>query len=183
MKLHKKLIDIFYKSATGSRRVRTLLTPIGAFFFFTFIMLVVVISLYVDKFLKFPKVLPALLNVFVSGPISAIGLFLILWSNYHFIKVRGTPVPFNPPPKLVTTGPYAYIRNPMLSGVFILLFGVGILFNSVSLIFIFTPLFILVNILELKTVEEPELEKRLGKEYSEYKKRTHMFIPRKVNSQ
>ena len=102
----------------------------------------------------------------------------MLWSFLHFIKVKGTPVPLNPPPKLVTTGPYAYIRNPMLTGLFILLFGLGVLLGSISLVFIFTPLFILLNVLELRTIEEPELEKRLGKEYLEYKKRVSMFIPR-----
>ena len=102
----------------------------------------------------------------------------MLWSILHFIKVKGTPVPFNPPPKLVTTGPYAYIRNPMLSGVFILLFGFGVLFNSISLVFIFTPLFILFNYVELKAIEEPELEKRLGENYLKYKKRIPMFIPK-----
>lgn len=102
----------------------------------------------------------------------------MLWSILHFIKVKGTPVPFNPPPKLVTTGPYAYVRNPMLSGVFILMFGLGILFRSISLVFIFTPLFILLNFLELKAIEEPELENRLGKDYSKYKKRVPMFFPK-----
>ena len=102
----------------------------------------------------------------------------MLWSMVHFIKVRGTPVPFNPPPKLVTTGPYARARNPMLTGLFIFLLGLGILFGSISLIFIFTPLFVLLNVLELRAIEEPELEKRLGTEYIEYKKRTPMFIPR-----
>jgi len=102
----------------------------------------------------------------------------MLWSILHFIKVKGTPVPFNPPPKLVITGPYAYVRNPMLSGMFILLFGFGILFNSISLVFIFTPIFILLNFLELKAIEEPELEKRLGKDYSKYKKRVPMFFPK-----
>lgn len=103
----------------------------------------------------------------------------MLWSILHFIKVKGTPVPFNPPPpKLVTTGPYAYVRNPMLSGVFILMFGLGILFGSISLVFIFTPLFILLNFLELKAIEEPELENRLGKDYSKYKKRVPMFFPK-----
>jgi len=66
----------------------------------------------------------------------------------------------------------------MLSGVFILMFGFGILFRSISLVFIFTPLFILFNFLELKAIEEPELEKRLDKEYFEYKKRVPMFIPK-----
>jgi protein-S-isoprenylcysteine O-methyltransferase Ste14 len=102
----------------------------------------------------------------------------MLWSILHFIKIKGTPVPFNPPPKLVNTGPYFYVRNPMLSGVFILMFGFGILFNSISLAFIFTPLFILFNYVELKAIEEPELEKRLGKDYLEYKKNVPMFFPR-----
>jgi len=101
-----------------------------------------------------------------------------LWSILHFIKVKGTPVPLNPPQKLVTTGPYAYIRNPMLCGVFILMFGLGILFNSISLVFIFTPLFILLNYFELRAIEEPELEKRLGRDYSKYKKMVPMFFPR-----
>ncbi|NQU86510.1 MAG: isoprenylcysteine carboxylmethyltransferase family protein, partial [Mariniphaga sp.] len=81
------------------------------------------------------------------------------------------------PPKLVCTGPYAYTRNPMLTGIFFLMFGIGFWIGSFSLILIFTPLFILANILELKKIEEPELEKRLGKEYLEYKQRTPMFIP------
>jgi protein-S-isoprenylcysteine O-methyltransferase Ste14 len=102
----------------------------------------------------------------------------MIWSILHFIRVKGTPVPFNPPPKLVTTGPYAHVRNPMLTGVFVLLFGLGVLLRSISLVSIFTPLFILLNVWELKAVEERELERRLGKDYVEYKKRVPMFIPR-----
>ena len=60
-----------------------------------------------------------------------IALFFVGWSVLNFHKVKGTPVPFNPPPALVTTGPYAYVRNPMLSGIFLLLFGLGILFGSI----------------------------------------------------
>ncbi len=177
MSFRNKLINLFYKTATGSRKVRSLLTPIGVIFFFSFMGLFIIISLWTDKLLHFPKLISHPPNIIVSFLILAIGLFLMLWSILHFIKVKGTPVPFNPPPKLVTTGPYFYIRNPMLSGVFILMFGFGILFRSISLVFVFTPLFILFNCLELKTIEEPELEKRLGKDYSQYKKRVPMFFP------
>ena len=65
----------------------------------------------------------------------------------------------------------------MITGVFILLFGLGILLRSVSLVCLFTPLFILFNFWELKAIEEPELVKRLGSEYVEYRKLTPMFIP------
>ena len=178
MPLREKLIKVFYKAATSSRRVRTPLTLGGGLFFATFVGLFVVLSLWLDKSLGFPKLLPTSLSIAVSVPILAIGLSLMLWSIGHFIKVKGTPVPFNPPPKLVTTGPYAYVRNPMLTGVFIFLLGLGLLFRSISLVFIFTPLFILLNVLELRAIEEPELEKRLGMEYLEYRKKVPMFIPR-----
>lgn len=36
----------------------------------------------------------------------------------------------------------------------------------------------LLHVVELKKIEEPELAKRLGKEYLEYKKVTPMFIPK-----
>jgi len=65
----------------------------------------------------------------------------------------------------------------MLTGVFALLFGIGVLVGSVSLLVIFTPLFIFVNVWELKVIEEPELLKRLGQDYIEYRKSTPMFFP------
>jgi len=178
MSLRDKWINMFYKVATSTRKVRILFTPIGAVIFFSLVGLFIVVSLQTDKFSGLPKLFPTSLNIIVSVPIIGIGLFLMLYSALQFIKAKGTPVPFNPPPKLVTTGPYAYVRNPMLTGVFIWLFGLGILLRSISLVFMFTPLFVLLNVLELKAIEEPELEKRLGKEYLEYKKRIPMFIPR-----
>ncbi|HOC38522.1 MAG TPA: hypothetical protein PKJ77_04530, partial [Thermodesulfobacteriota bacterium] len=56
----------------------------------------------------------------------------------------------------------------MLSGLFMQLFGLGIALGSLSLVFIFTPLFVIMNVWELKNVEEPELVKRLGRDYIEY---------------
>jgi len=65
----------------------------------------------------------------------------------------------------------------MLTGVFLFLFGIGFIVNSVSLVFFFTPLYVLINVWELKKIEEPELIKRLGTEYIEYRRQTPMFIP------
>jgi len=178
MSLREKWIEFMHKSATSSKRIRTVLTPVGASFFFLLITLFILVSLKVDRFFYLPKLLPSPSNIIVSAPFLTIGVSLMLWSILHFVGAKGTPVPFNPPPTLVTTGPYAHMRNPMLTGVFVLLFGLGILLRSISLPFIFTPLFIVLNVLELRAIEEPELEIRLGKEYLEYKKRVPMFIPR-----
>jgi protein-S-isoprenylcysteine O-methyltransferase Ste14 len=175
--LKTKWIDFLYKVATGSKRFRSFLTPIGAAFYALLTALFVVVALHVDKFLRLPKFLPKTLALILSLPILSLGLFMMGWSVYNFLKVKGTPVPFNPPPKLVTTGPYAYTRNPMLTGIFVLLFGLSVFFGSISLVILFTPLFIFINAWEVRAIEEPELEKRFGEEYIEYKKKTPMFFP------
>jgi protein-S-isoprenylcysteine O-methyltransferase Ste14 len=177
MTIKSKWIEFLYRVATGSRKIRNFFTPIGAFFYGLLIFSFVVVALQVDRLLGISEIFPRSLSIILALPIFAIALFLLGWSILNFFKAKGTPVPFNPPPRLVMTGPYAYIRNPMLTGVFALLFGLGVLFGSVSLIVVFTPLFILINVWELKVIEEPELIKRLGEDYLEYRKRTPMFFP------
>ncbi len=178
MSLKTKWIDILYTVATGSRRVRNVLTPIGAIFFGSFILGIIIIALKLDRLLGLADIFPGQLNIILSLPLFLFALFLIGWSVQNFLKAKGTPVPFNPPPKLVTSGPYAYTRNPMLTGVFAFLFGIGMFLGSVFLLFVFTPIFIFLNCWELKTIEEPELVKRLGQEYIEYRETTPMFFPR-----
>ncbi len=177
MNIPEKWINFLYTISTGTRKVRNLLTPIGVIIFGSFIFLFVLAAIFIDTSLNLPKLNLNNWNVIISILLLIVGLFYVIWSIIHFFKAKGTPVPINPPPKLVCTGPYAYSRNPMLTGVFFLLFGIGFWIGSFSLILIFTPLFILANTLELKIIEEPELEKRLGKEYLDYKQRTPMFIP------
>ena len=176
MLFREKIINFIYTKATSTKKIRTLLTPIGAFFFTIFTTLFVLISFEIDKILGITKFLPDAAPYF-SIPLVAFGIGLSGWSIFHFLKVKGTPVPINPPPLLITNGPYKYIRNPMLTGLFFILFGLGIGFNSFFLVFIFTPLFIAINVFELKQIEEPELIKRLGEDYSIYRDNTPMFIP------
>ena len=177
MSLKKKWIETFYNIATGSRKIRNFFTPLGAFFYGLLILVFVVVALNIDRLIGITSIFSNPLNIILSLPFFLLALFLIGWSVQNFLKAKGTPVPFNPPPILVTTGPYAYTRNPMLTGVFSLLFGFGVFFGSISLLIVFTPLFIFINFWELKSIEEPELEKRLGEEYIEYRKRTPMFFP------
>lgn len=178
MTLKSKWIDSLYKVATGSRQARHILTPIGATCFGLLLFALVVIALHLDQRLGFTDIFPGPLNIILALPLLAMALFLMAWSVQHFLKSKGTPVPFNPPPQLVTSGPYAHTRNPMLTGVFALLFGLGVLLESVCLLFVFTPLFIFLNFWELKHIEEPELAKRLGPAYIEYRNTTPMFFPR-----
>jgi protein-S-isoprenylcysteine O-methyltransferase Ste14 len=172
-----KWIDLIYSLATSSKKTRNFLTPIGAFLFAFLVISFVIIAVQVDKFLGIGDMLPLLLSLILTPLFFLAAIILIGWSVLTFLRAKGTPVPLNPPPRLVTTGPYAHVRNPMLTGVFALLFGIGAMLGSGSLLFIITPLFILVNVWEIKAIEEPELVKRLGQDYVEYRKRTPMFFP------
>ena len=171
-------INLLHRAALGTKKTRTILTPIGLTIFGAFTALFVVAAIFVDRLLSLPRLLPEGARLPVSVPLIVVGFAVTAWSAFHFLKVQGTPVPFNPPPKVVNTGPYRYARNPMLTGVFLFLFGIGFSFNSVSLVFFFTPLYVLINVWELKKIEEPELIMRLGDEYIEYRRDTPMFTPR-----
>lgn len=170
-------INFVHRAASGTVKTRTLLTPFGLMIFGLFTALFVLAGIFVNQLIGLPQLLPEEAALPVSIPLMAAGLAVTAWSAFHFLKEKGTPVPFNPPPKVVKEGPYRYARNPMLTGVFIFLFGLGFCVNSASLVFFFTPLYIALNVWELRNIEEPELIKRLGDEYIEYRSRTPMFIP------
>ena len=178
MGFRESWINFLHWAAMGTKKNRTLLTPIGVLIFGVFTSVFVFAAIYFDRLFHFPRLLPKDSIIPLSFLLMTVGFSITAWSAFHFLKVKGTPVPFNPPPKLVTTGPYRYARNPMLTGVFIFLLGLGFYFNSVSLVVFFTPLFVLINVWELKQIEEPELMKRLGNEYIEYRRQTPMFLPR-----
>jgi len=177
MSLTGRWIDLIYRVATGDWKTRLILAPITGVFYLSLIALFIALSVITDRYLDLSRE-----NLYPWSGVAGIcliifGLFLMLLSISYFIRARGTPVPFNPPPKLVTAGPYRFARNPMLTGIFMQLFGLGVHLGSLSLVFFFTPLFIVINVWELKRVEEPELVKRLGREYEEYRNRVPMFLP------
>ncbi|HEX7363555.1 MAG TPA: isoprenylcysteine carboxylmethyltransferase family protein [Dehalococcoidia bacterium] len=166
------------KVATGDKKRRAILTPIATIFLFGILTLFVFCSFWVDRWLNLPHLPDAWWRYTIAAVIFIAGLFLVLSTVIAFSRARGTPLTVSPPPELVTTGLFAYTRNPMVLGDLLILEGVGFFFGSLSLIVFFAPLPVVLYALYIKAVEEPELEMRFGKAYVEYKKRVPMFIPR-----
>ena len=109
----------------------------------------------------------------------ALGMFLAIWSVRTFYTKggEGTPGPWRPVSNLIISGPYRYVRNPMLLGVFFLLLFESILFTAAPLFFWFIVFFV-ANIIYFKYYEEKELIKRFGTEYEDYKNKVSMLIPK-----
>lgn len=176
-----KTAERIYRIASGKGKIKKFVTPAGGLFFLTVVSGLLLLSLYVDSLFNLPIFLPNPLNIFLGALFLIPGIFLSLYCVLLFLLNKGTPVPLNPPPSLIVKGPYKYIRNPMISGLILQFFGFGLFCNSITLAFITTPFLFLVNYLELRFIEEPELEIRLGNSYKDYKKNTPMFFPRLVS--
>lgn len=172
------LADYFHSVATGPRRRRELLTPLGLLIFASTLAVVIVGGLYTDRWLALPALMLGIVGTVVGIALLTAGASLCGWCVARFLKARGTPVPLNPPTQLIVSGPYAWVRNPMLTGVFTGLLGLGFLLHSVGIALIWTPAYVLVHVAELKWVEEPELARRFGSDYDDYRARVPMFIPR-----
>jgi len=172
------LTDLIHTVVTGSRRRRDLLTPAGLLVFGGSLFLVVIAGLFLDRMAHLPPLFPGVSSLAVGLPLLAIGSVVCGWCVVRFRRAAGTPVPINPPTELVVEGPYRWTRNPMLTGVFAGLLGVGVLLHSLGTVAISTPAYIVLHLIVLKLVEEPGLERRFGAAYSEYRRQVPMFLPR-----
>ena len=108
------------------------------------------------------------------------GLGLVAWCIALFVRVgRGTLAPWDPTTNLVAVGPYQYTRNPMITGVCVILTGEALVTGSWHL-GLWALFVVALNHVHFLLVEEPGLEQRFGAAYLEYKRSVPRWIPRLV---
>jgi protein-S-isoprenylcysteine O-methyltransferase Ste14 len=110
---------------------------------------------------------------------ASVGFALSAWSATLFMKFgEGTPAPWDPPKKLVVRGPYRHVRNPMITGVLLILFAEAILLQSWP-IAVWMMVFFIGNAIYFPLIEEKGMEKRFGNQYKYYKDQVPRWIPRR----
>jgi len=133
-------------------------------------------------------------DVYMSWPAFDLGVFrysgaavflvaasFSLYSIY-FLAVRAGGLPVNPvrgtaPSRLVVAGPYSYLRNPQQLGAILMLAGLAIYFESLS-ISIYTVIVAAYNHMYVILVEEPGLRRKFGIEYEDYCRRVSRWLPK-----
>lgn len=106
------------------------------------------------------------------------GFLLFSWCVSLFAKVgQGTLAPWDPTRNLVVVGPYRFVRNPMISGVALMLAGETLFWGS-WWVGLWAGIFVSINHFYFIVSEEPGLEKRFGESYHLYKANVPRWIPR-----
>jgi len=178
MGIFERIANALFHIATGDPRKRWVLTPVVGFLFLCFVALFFVGSFGMDRWLHFPSIIVIPLTLIIGLILLIPGAIIWIWTAILFFRARGTPVPVNPPKELVTKGIYSFSRNPMMTGIYLVFFGIGLIAGSLSLTVIFTPLFIILMTVYVMSVEEKELEIQFGQQYLDYKKKVGMYLPK-----
>lgn len=116
-------------------------------------------------FLFFAKPTPNAL--LIGASISILGLALRAWAAGHIRKNA----------QLATSGPYAFTRNPLYLGSFLLGLGFTVAAGRLVLGLLFAALFLGIY-LPVMRVEASTLAELFGKDYEVYRQSVPLFFPR-----
>jgi protein-S-isoprenylcysteine O-methyltransferase Ste14 len=107
---------------------------------------------------------------------------LVLETTARFaLQGRGTPAPWAPPERFVERGPYRFVRSPMYLGVILLVVGQGLLLGR-EILFLWAAAAWLGFTAFLVFYEEPQLSRRFGDDYDEYRRRVRRWLPTRPRS-
>lgn len=126
--------------------------------------------------LIFPSSDMTILRVLLAVPFTGGGLALLISTIMLFERIgKGTLAPWHPTRKLVVTGPYRFCRNPMITGVLLVLLAQAILGSMAVLAW--AVFFFGANHIYFIYIEEPGLVQRFGVEYISYKAAVPRWLP------
>jgi protein-S-isoprenylcysteine O-methyltransferase Ste14 len=122
----------------------------------------------------------SLLPTIAGGLLIFVGIALVVHTIRLFAKAgKGTLAPWDSTEKLVKSGSYRLMRNPMITGVFFILLGEAVFLGSLP-IFVWFLIFLVINAFYIPFSEELGLETRFGDEYRSYKEDVPRWIPRRT---
>lgn len=114
----------------------------------------------------------------VGAALIILGLLVLIESFARFALVgRGTPAPVVPPQRLVVSGLYRHVRNPMYLAVVSIILGQALLFGSRALVWYGALVWLAFHGFVM-AYEEPTLRNRYGEEYERYRANVRRWWPR-----
>lgn len=110
----------------------------------------------------------------------ALASALGLWSGFTMSRQgEGTPLPIDCPRRLVTGGPYAYVRNPMAIAGLSQGAAVGLVLGSWG-VFAYVAVGAVLWNSWVRPIEEAHLAEIFGSTYAEYRHAVRCWVPRRL---
>lgn len=103
------------------------------------------------------------------------GIALLMWAQITFRHHGTTVIPNRPASTMVTSGPYAFTRNPMYVSLIVLYLGLALLTRMLWPIIVLPIVLILLTVLVIKR-EERYLDSAFGADYAEFRKRVRRWV-------
>jgi protein-S-isoprenylcysteine O-methyltransferase Ste14 len=141
---------------------------------------IAVVALWLDGLLGWGGgFLPQGLRWPVAAGTLVLGTLLWVWTYAELvIQGKGSPSPTAGRTRsLVTTGIYAYSRNPSIFGKLLGVLSVGFALNSISFCGLLVPMLLAISLAEKVWRQEPQLEEVFGDEYVRYRREVPLFLP------
>ena len=104
------------------------------------------------------------------------GLCFAVWGRMHLGKYWSGRITLKENHRVIQTGPYAWVRHPIHSGLILALFGTAITLGTISAFAGFA--FMLRSLVRKLKIEETWLRYQFGAEYEAYQNRVKALIPR-----
>ena len=109
----------------------------------------------------------------VGGLLVALGFLLRVWATFHFYEHHMRVISLEPQAALLTSGPYAFSRNPLYLGVGV---GVGaaLTLGSLAALVITALHFPLVDLFIRR--EERQMEQQFGEDWLRYRNQVRRWM-------
>jgi len=103
-----------------------------------------------------------------------IGIGVAVWARFYLGRNWGMPMSEKKGAELVTKGPYAYVRNPIYSGILLAIAGSAL---SIAFFWVFIFIAYAAYLSPSVFVEEKIMTRLFPEQYPAYKARTKRLIP------
>lgn len=168
--------DVFRPSRTSESRRNLLVTIVQSTVIWTMTLVVFPLGI-VHAFGHWPPQL-TIASSTMGGVLFAAFSFLGMWSGYIMAtRGEGTPLPTVGPQRLVISGPYGYVRNPMAIAGLGQGLSVAIVLRSLEV-----AAYVAVGLLLWQCFVRPEeeryLQNQFGDEYARYRESIRCWMPR-----
>ncbi len=111
---------------------------------------------------------------FLGVLLCAAGIGIAIWARYYLGSNWGMPMSQREKPELIQSGPYAYIRHPIYSGLLLAMLGSTVTIGLFWLIPLAIMLFYFIYSVK---IEEKHMRQKFPKEYVDYMNKTKALIP------